>query len=552
MAGPGAGKTHLLVAHAVYLAQTRTGGIVVLTFSRNAAQELARLIAARVPPMAAKRVAARTIHSYALDLLKAYGYRLGLGRPLEVLETRDVGELAQEVASELGEPLPVGFAKKLEQLLRRRALCAEDRAMTSVTGRVLERMRTTGRLSWELCLDLAIELVQTAPDVVESIRHHDRFLLLDEAQDCDPAQLELLERIVADPGGNHLFVAMDLDQSLYAFRDADPERVLEWARRFQPREFELTENFRCAPRIVALARAILRDERPREIPERGLTRFFHGSNRVNEARFVAGQVAQRLLGGTPTHRVAVLGRDNYLIEPVLKVLKEEGTPVRSRPRTTFSQAEQEVLAVLDLLWEWEEQSPLSRQGARTLRRVFNLDGETLDRLEARSLHEESFHPADILDDQRWRDLLHLREKRLHPGHLVREAARALGRDLTTETTLLELAGNARTLSQLLRQARQGAWPSPVRTDGVLVTTFHGSKGLEFDVVFLVACEDGIVPDRRASTQAEIRQEQRALYVAITRASREVVITCVNQDRGRRQKPSRFLPAPQDPLWTRDP
>jgi superfamily I DNA/RNA helicase len=279
-----------------------------------------------------------------------------------------------------------------------------------------------------------------------------------------------------------------------------------------------------------------------------MARFFYGTTRLAESGFVAKQVAERIRLGTPEKRIAILSRSNFLVEPVLDALKKAGIPIRLRPHSGFTLAEQKALAVLEFLREWEEEGPLSPRGARTLCQVFGMKQEALRQLEARSLRDESFHPGDELTDPRWISLLEIREKRLHPARLVQEVGRIFAWDLSGQVALHELAANTRTLSQLLRRARQGLRPVQESSDGVLVTTFHGSKGLEFEIVFVVACEDGIIPDRRSTGSAcEMQQERRALYVAITRASQEVVITCA-RDR-HRGSPSRFLPGRRSPLWT---
>ncbi len=164
LAGPGAGKTYLLVAHAAHLAETYEGRVVVLTYTRNAARELGRRITGLVAPFAARRVVACTLHAYARDLLTVHGHRIGLGHPQEILDGRDVDVLARAAAREIGATAPPRFACTLERLLRRRTLRAEDRRDSTVVGHVLNRMRQQGKLTWESCIDLAIELLDSAEE----------------------------------------------------------------------------------------------------------------------------------------------------------------------------------------------------------------------------------------------------------------------------------------------------------------------------------------------------------------------------------------------------
>ncbi len=548
LAGPGAGKTYLLVAHAAHLAETYEGRVVVLTYTRNAARELEQRIAGLVAPFAARRVVACTLHAYARDLLTVHGHRIGLGHPQEILDRRDVDVLARKAANEIGATAPPRFASTLERLLRRRTLRTEDRQDSTLFGRVLNLMRIEGKLTWESCIDLAIELLDTSQEVASSVRYHDRFLLLDEAQDCDPAQLAFLDRLLGRDGTSHLFVAMDPDQNLYAFRDADPDFVLGWAMGHSPVEFELTENYRCQPRIAAVARYVLDYPAIRKSSDGGTARFFHGRSRQGEARFVAEKVARRISDGTAPEKIAVLARRNDLLEEVRTCLVDSGIAVRKSGKNGLSRQELAVLWILEFLYEWEEGKQPGPRTAMILRRLFKMPEEEIKRREAEAFQNQGTHPGEALADPRWLELRSLREGRIHPSVLVLRTAEIFQWDLGDDEILRTLAAQTRTLSQLLRQARNGALPETPSGQGVLVSSFHASKGLEFDIVFVMACEDGVIPDYRAKTEDSLREERRALYVAMTRAGDELVVTCSGRGKNR-PKPSRFLPPSESTFWS---
>ncbi len=549
LAGPGAGKTHLLVAHAVHLASTQKGRVIQLTFSRNAANELERRVQGHLSPYASRRVITGTIHSYALKLLQSYGWRLELGRPLNILESRkDIQSFAQEVATQRQERIADDFAERLEQKLRLQVLKEEERASTTLMGAVIDQMRITGNLTWGLTLDFAHTLLTRDSAILSSLRHHDPFVLLDEAQDCDPLQLSFVEALVGKgPGGNHLFVAMDPDQSLYAFRDADPERALAWAEGFQPVRYELSENFRCEPRIVALSRYVL-GKGEEAVGEGGSATLMIGRDKRGEAGYVAEEVRARLERGELPERIAVLGRHNYVIQPVIEALRDRGISVRVRKSVDFDLVEEKILAALALLHQWDNREPWAEQGFRTLRTVFGIS--KLDGLPDEGNSPDS-HQGDQLAEPRWVELCEILDSSRVPATLVRKAARILDVELDEEnSTLLEMAEKSRRLGQLLQQARSGARFDVFGDHGVLVTTFHGAKGLEFDIVFLVGCEDGIIPDYRARSKNEQMQERRALYVALTRAAKEVVVTGARLDEQRRRDPCRFLPPKESSIWTK--
>ena len=447
----------------------------------------------------------------------------------------------------MGTRVEPRFAGALARRLRRGTLRAKDRQPSALIGRVLSRMRQDGKLTWEACIDFATELLKSAEEVAASVRFHDRFLLVDEAQDCDPAQLNFLDQLLGGDEPSHLFVAMDPDQSLYAFRDADPDLVLRWARSYSPDEFELTENFRCKPRITTVARHVLGKAIRSDGGSEGTAHFYHGKDRDGEAQFVAEKVVRKISEGTPAEKIAVLARKNHLLDGVRTALIDSGVTVRRSASKDFSRQEQAVLGVLHFLHEWEEGNPAGPQTAMILRRLFNIPEKEIRESEAEASSGQ-VHPGETLVDPRWQELCSLRESRMHPSELIQKVAQIFHWDLGDDVFLRTLAANSRTLSQLLRQARSGSLPETLGRRGVLVGSFHASKGLEFNAVFILACEDGIIPDYRARTDHALQQERRALYVAMTRASDELVVSCSGRGRDL-PRPSRFLPASKSPLWS---
>jgi ATP-dependent DNA helicase Rep len=285
LAGPGAGKTHLLVAHACWLARHHAGRVIMLTFTKKAAGEMGQRVARVLSPSEARRVVASTIHAYAMSLLRAHGHHVGLPRNLQTLESRDVQEIADHLASSHRLPQMDDFARRFERYQRLRGDIDAPNA-PPLLPLVVAEMRRTGNLDWETCIRFGTQLLNEHAQIRDSIRHHDRFVLLDEAQDCDPAQLAFVDALVGGPDGSgHLLVAMDPDQSLYAFRQADPARVRAWADAYARTPVELSENYRCQPRVQALASHVL--GRPWDGPiAQGRAALFAARDWQDEARFV--------------------------------------------------------------------------------------------------------------------------------------------------------------------------------------------------------------------------------------------------------------------------
>jgi superfamily I DNA/RNA helicase len=548
LAGPGAGKTHLLVAHAVWLAEQDTGRVILLTYSRKAAAEMKRRADEALSVEARRLVLANTIHAYALDLLRNYGHRVGIARgELEPIEGKDLQALADEVARRDGMTPMDDFVTRFERYQRIRGDMSAT-TLPPIVGAVDRELRARGRLDWDSCIRIATELLSSNADVRESVRHHDRNILLDEAQDCDANQLGLVEQIIGEPPGiGHLFVVMDPDQSLYAFRQANPELVRSWARGYAADDTEITENFRCSPRIQALAKHVLAKTWSGRL-DPGVARMSSFANRDAEASWLSSEIEGKLANGVEPRRLAVLARRRSRLLEIERELSARFA-IRTDPREQWTAPEERILAAVAFIKDWRDGAADPAVVTTFLIDVVGLSSADVLALEQDSVRS-SRHPGDLLGVEWWRLLVAWLEERRSPVQIIEELAplaRAEDGDLRA---LRVLAQQARNLGDLLRSARSG--PDPAHSTGVagvLVTTFHGAKGLEFDTVFIVGCEDGTIPDFRARDEKALRDERRALYVAITRAASEVVMTYLTSDRGYAKQPSRFLPPATDQLWT---
>lgn len=558
LAGPGAGKTRLLCAHAAWLASQHEGIVRLLTFSKKAAMEMQGRVSQALAghPHAARRVAASTLHSYGLQLLTSYGGKLGLPPEVDVLDRSDVDDLASRVARERGLPPPSGFADWLERVRRLGQDTAPGLAVTpegQLLSGIEQKMKEEGAVDQGALITWATQLLHSFPFIRASVRHHVRFLLVDEAQDCDPAQLSFLEALLGEDGQVHLFVVMDPDQSLYGWRDADPDRVLSWARKHQPVEYQLTENYRCSAAISRLAKYVL-------MPETDLaglppSRLYRASGRDDEARFVHTQIRERALQDLPYRRMAVLGRASWRLQELRDWLSAQGIPLFQSAPGEWSERERRILLSLFALDEWQSQVEPGPHGSRFLHEVLDVEDERLQTLEQQAVAQRR-HPGDLLDGKEaryWQELKALGWKGLSPIALIQDIGTLYEMEdelLERDGGLLSIARSSRvqTLRSLLREVRRGPMP-PRSQEGLLLTTFHGAKGLEFDAVFVVGCEDGIIPDKRASSTPNagkrLLEERRALYVALTRAAKEVVITW-DASRGQRLCP--FLPEDSASVW----
>jgi uncharacterized protein (TIGR00375 family) len=507
VAGPGTGKTRTLtrrLAHLVAEHGIPAERCLAITFTRRACAELQERLDALVPADA-RRMLVTTFHGLGLRLLREQHEAVGLGPGFRVADDGERLELLTEL---LG--CPEREARRLlpELIRRKRARAARwpdlDTEPSEVAG-PLARYEAAMRKLDLVDLDdlLALPVMLLAGDATLAARHRERFrfVAVDEYQDVDELQYRLL-RLLTTPDGN-LCAIGDPDQAIYGFRGADVGFFLRFAEDYPTAAtVRLTRNYRSSPAIVAgalqaIAPSTLVAERVLaavggEGSPTAIT-IHQAASDLAEAEFVV-QTIDRLLGGASflsldsgradggaEHGlsfadVAVLYRTDAQSGPLAEALGRAGMPFQKRSHDRLLDRPA-VRAIVRALRDPAPPGPLEGSappaGDRSLRA--RLAAATSGDHAAETL--ELLGPlADRCGDDRERFLAEL----------------ALGDEVDT-------------------------WDP--RADRVSLLTLHAAKGLEFPVVFLVGCEDGLLPLRFGAQFAagELAEERRLFFVGMTRA-----------------------------------
>jgi len=499
LAGPGTGKTRTLVERAAWLAAeggAKPGMITAVTFTNRAAAELRERLAARLGRRKANAMTIGTFHSICLALLDGALPDRRLADPYEQRE------LAAAVLKELGDRRSPGTLLQAVSLQKR----GGDGEDGPAFSRYQEKLAAAGLLDFD---DLLLETLA----LWRAGRTDKRFthLLVDEFQDIDPLQYRLISAW-RRPGGS-LFVIGDPDQSIYSFRGADPACFQRLAADFpETRAIHLTRNYRATPEILSCALPVveanggparlLRAERTSGAP----VRLLAAETQREQAACVAREIA-RLVGGVgmlEAHALeagrssrtfgdcAVLYRTRRQAKLLEECLSREGIPCLVTGREDFLAAP-EVRRALEGL----RASPAETDPAAWLERwaAAQAPSSSLERLRNMAL----FFPT----------------------------AGAFLENLTIGQE-----------GDLLRRAGQG-----YAAGAVTLSTLHGSKGLEWPVVFLCGVERGLVPLEREGASAPPEEERRLLYVGMTRAREELVLVYTGE-------PSPFLRAVPEGLLQR--
>lgn len=528
IAGPGTGKTRTLthrIAHLVTSGRAQPARCLAVTFTRRAASELAERLHALDPATA--EVTVTTFHGLGLRLVRELHAELGLERAVTVIDETDrLSLLAGLLAG------PAAEARRAVELVstakRARALGEpqDPAARTLLTG-YDQALRQRGQVDFDDLLTLPVVLLTEREDLAATYRERFGWISVDEYQDVDEVQYRLLRLLTTET--SNLCAIGDPDQAIYRFRGADVGFFLRFKADYPgAHEVQLTRNYRSAPRIVATALQAI--EPSTLVPGRKLTAMraddentlvgrYQAANEQAEAEYVVRTV-DRLLGGSSFHSldsgaveshaghgrlsfsdIAVLYRTDAQARPLLEAFDRAGFPCEKRAHTRLAAREGvlELAALLPAAYTeryGDGEGPVT--GALTLALQQALGS-------AEPLFTEV--PAEQPDPR---------------AQLLRAAA-----DLLTPVALACGTDLARFRGELTLGVEMDTWDP--RADRVSLLTLHAAKGLEFPVVFIVGCEDGLLPLRwsgRSSDldEEEVREERRLLFVGLTRAQSCLYLT----------------------------
>jgi len=571
LAGAGSGKTRVIthrIAHLVLDLGVPSRQVLAVTFTNKAAAEMR----ARVEALLGDRPLeawVSTFHSFCVRLLRREARAASLDPGFLIYDEDDQLAAVREAMRrlDLSEKLhpPRRFLSRISARKNAARGREADELELDRVGEVMEGyhavLRAANALDFDDLLLRAVAVLEN-PDVCAAWRERFPYLLVDEYQDTNRTQYELV-RLLAGPGGN-LTVVGDEDQSIYSWRGADISNILDFERDFPgARVFRLEQNYRSSQRILDAASALVaRNERRKGktlVAVKGageLVRLHEASDEFEEAVWVTERTAALRQGG----RVAVLFRMNAQSRLIEEGLLRLRIPYMVVGGVGFYERREvkDVLAYLRLV--------LNPRDGVAFRRVVNVPprgigdktlGE-IDRL-ARERGLSAWEAAGALVDEavlpaRATQALRQFRETIETLRLEAEAEAAVPRGLKgLIERILELSGYGAALAREDSQESQDRLENLAELIGavadyearepgaslsgfldraallsetdrmkddvpVLLLTLHAAKGLEFDAVFLVGLEEGLLPHSRSLTSAEgLEEERRLCYVGMTRA-----------------------------------
>ena len=609
IAGAGSGKTRVLVYRVARLIDRGIdpASILLLTFTRKAAREmLERGWAAHRPE--SERVTGGTFHSVANALLRRYGRVIGLDHRFTILDRGDSEDLINLTRAEIGlgdtgkrfprkRTIADVFSKCANTLQSLEDVLLKDYAhfgdSLSELTRLQEAYDSTKRerqlVDYDDLLLRLRELLTADEHAQRMISDTYRYILVDEYQDTNPLQAEVVKKMAATH--DNVMVVGDDSQSIYSFRGATFRNIMEFPTLFPgTRIFKLEENYRSTSSILEFANAVI--ERAAEKYSKTLfTRKALGERPVliravgetQQSRFVAQKILELQDEGVPLDDIAVLFRSGFHAFDLEIELSKREIPFEKRGGLKFIETAhvRDLLAHLRII-----HNPLDRIGwTRSLRLV-----EGVGQKRAKDLIDQieiSESPYEVLRQGSGRSALGLRNlaevlESVGPGEhgsppdqlkrlldyyfpILKDQYDDYPKRIRDLEHLLVMVERYDTLEEFVAdltleppdESVTGV-QAPDRDDELVLSTIHSAKGLEWRCVFVIWLVDGRFPSSYAvTTEEDLEEERRLLYVAVTRAKQSLYLTFPVQVYDKftgsvLSEPSRFLddvPASLVDAWT---
>src|SRR6266568_2142767 len=574
IAGAGSGKTRVLtyrVAHLIHAVGAKPNEILAITFTNKAAGEMRERLE-RLLGRSGRGLWILTFHAACGRILRREAQRLGYRSNFTIYDQADQIRLVKQCLEELERDpkrfTPRGIHNQISHAKNR--LISPDEYANQVQSFYDQTVADVyllyqRRLFASNAVDF--DVLERFADVREKWQKAFRYILVDEYQDTNHAQYRLLQ-LLAEKHQNLMAVG-DPDQSIYAFRGADINNILDFERDFPgTKTVALEQNYRSTGLILEAANTVISNNRERkpkelwsELGDGEPVRVLEVEDEHAEARFVAAGIAGLVEQGLSGDEVAIFYRTNAQSRVLEDVLVRQGVAyqVIGGPRF-YERAEiKDAIAYLQAIDNPYDAVSLTRIANRPRRGI----GDTsLARLQAwadaqgRSLWEATEFPdeagvgaAPLRAVRGFRTLLQSLQSgalELPVAELVQRVLEqsgyldALEAERTIEAqgrieNLQELVGVAReyqetadepSLSNFLQEISLFSDQDTIRGEESLVTlmTLHNAKGLEFRAVHLIGMEEGIFPHARSIEEQGIEEERRLCYVGMTRAKEKLTLT----------------------------
>ncbi len=588
LAGAGSGKTKVVTTKIAYLIDNGVSPFSILgfTFTNKAANEMKERIDGLVS-FNVDKMWIGTFHSICVRILRHNIDRIGYSQNFTILDTSDQRTLYKEIIKEFNFDEKIYTPKSLQSEIsnlknsnispveyEKSIYTPRDKAISSIYYRYNEKLKNNNSVDFDDLILLTVKLLRDNIDIREY--YHDRFkyIFVDEFQDTNNIQYELI-KLLTGPD-SFLNVVGDSDQSIYKFRGANIENILNFNKDFKnSRQIILNENYRSTKNILKTANNVIQNNDNRIKKELWTgnkdgekPQFFTADSSREEAEFVSNKIEEYLQKGINPSEIAILYRSNYLSRSFEESLMRKNISYKVVGGIKFYERAEikDLIAYLRLISNSNDDisflrvanSPKRGIGNATIEklnyvsnemnlslfdsinylRTFNILGNTaINKLEdfrelinSLKVDRENMNIENLLrsiiDKTEYIELLES-QKTLESKSRIENIEEFIGSIITyeenNESNLEAYLSDISLLSDVDKTEELD--------NSITLITVHSAKGLEYQVVFLVGLSEGIFPSSFVESDEDLEEERRLMYVAITRAKENLHLTrAINVDK----------------------
>lgn len=583
LAGPGSGKTRTICCRVQYLIEeygVSPDKILVVTFTKAAAKEMKERFLSMMGTSFTS-VTFGTFHAVFFGILKhAYGFRADqivrqeeqydylrdMVRKLRI-ETEDEGEFFSDLLGEISR------VKNNRVLLENyKASCCDTKAFREIYKNYEARLKRARLLDFDDMMLYAYELFDQRPDILAAWQNKYSYILIDEFQDINQLQYDIIRMLAGSK--KNLFVVGDDDQSIYGFRGSKPELMLRFPEDYKDaKRVILEKNYRSTPEIVAHSMCLIRQNDVRfkknlvsENPSGPPVVCHTFENHEEQMDCIVDKIRIFHEHGGKYQDTAVLFRTNVQAYGLVDKLMERNIPFQIKdrlPNIYEHWIAKHIYAYIHMAMGSRKRSDFLQIMNRPKRYLSRdvLEEEQVCFEELYKLYDDKSWIMERLEKLEFDLKMLSRMKPFGAIHYIRhvvgyeeylkEYAQYRG---IKEEEYLEIYDEIQEQSRRFQSfdewfgyiaeyeqelKRQVSEQSASR-EGVVLSTMHSSKGLEYRIVFIADANEGINPYKKAVLPEEIEEERRLFYVAMTRAKELLYLFAVKERYGKKQTESRFL------------
>lgn len=564
-AGPGSGKTRVLIERIKHLINnSKRGKVLALTFSNMAADEMkTRLSGDSAFEDNVDRVSVGTIHSFCLDLVQSRGNLIGLDSDIVLFENDDDRKTVLK-DSFLDNPELNSFlsTRNDKQKILQRALqliaerkksfilpenCTDNYPFPLIYSEYNKKLIEQNAMDFDDILFFAYRILVENPRVVQMYNSLFRYICVDESQDLNFAQYQVIKALCGENYKNIMLVG-DANQSIYGFNGSSSIYMSNFfADDFKPTKFVLNENYRSAKRIVEFANQLEHYDSVTNYVYYGELCAYGFDDEESEALYIVDKIEQLIHDGHPdvegaitNNRIAIIARNRYVFNRLEQELTKRNLSFYFKKTISGIENESDLIKVFDLsirilinhkdyihlnqlkamIESVDSRISPNNSGMSIIKNTlestkYSIIIPALEEIDKETLNFG--HSLSILrdllplfnDDERYLISMDIAQWESHWKKYCMLVPKE-NRTLTSFRNLISLGKTAVTDTNT----------------GISLLTAHMSKGLQYDVVFILGLCEGVFPDYRAINAGEdqLAQEKNNMYVAVTRAKRLCYMT----------------------------